>query len=432
LVEGFDIGIRTKHAVDSVTLEDVLVRGQRVVGFLNDGQCISLRQFRSFNNVPAYRNVAGASLTALIDAELTGFGGAAALPAIVNEAGLFARNIQTTGYQQAIHGRAGVAVDEFVSHEVLSLFPSAKKSLNLPIKETPVVPWDPVEQWTCVTNFGAPRPVTVTRLADGKKYDRTDWAPVLQQAIDSGATTIYFPVTTAEYGFYGPVRLRGNVRRIIGLENTLGKHVDSNDEKTNYDPKFRPVFILEDGAAPVVVFERFDTWYTAPRFEQRSKRTLLISSMSLYDLETQPGSGDVFLEDVRGKQVTVNQSALWGRQVNLEGWEEPRIKNDGGTVWILGYKTENDNTVLSGLNGSRSEIVGGFIYANKDKLPKKQMFLCRDSLLSFTVGEWVTKRNAPFDIIEETRGGETKRLLKKQAPPRGTGSMIPLYSNRPE
>jgi hypothetical protein len=368
---GFDIGVSTSHAVNSITFERLNLRNQRVVGFNNNGQCVSIRNLRSENSVPAYINVAGPSTTVIIDSEL--IGGSPDVPAIVNGAYLFARNIKTSGYASAIRndtgtrmGVEGADVREFVSHPILSVFPSPLKSLNLPIVETPEVPWDDHSKWANVTDFGPPGRVTLVRRRDGKKFEREDWTEALQKAIDSGASTVYFPYRKGGYGVHGTVRIRGNVSRIIGMETDSSMLVDSNHEKTDFQEEQRQVFVLEDGAPPVVMIERFNTWYAATRIEQRSKRTLVVSSMSTYDIVTEPGSGDVFLDDVRTKMIRVNQSRLFGRQINPEGWEEPRILNDGGQVWILGLKTENPSTICLTRNGGKTEIVGGFFYSNKN------------------------------------------------------------------
>jgi hypothetical protein len=434
-VRGFDTGIFSKHAVDSVTFEYVTLENQRVAGMVNDGQCVSFRGLTSRNAVPAYINKAGPSMTTLIDSELTWTGSGSGDAAVINEAGLFARNVKTSGYSTAIRNTAGTrdhaagpVVEEFVSHPILSNFPSPPRSLGLPIVETPDVPWDPVEKWVSVADFGPPKPVKLIRTTDKKDFDRTDWSEALQKAIDSGATTVYFPYSEQQYGLYGPVRIRGNVRRIIGCEATMGALVNSNQEKTDYQEELRPIFIVEDGTAPVVRLERFDSWYAAFRIEQRSKRTLVLSSFSIYDLETQPGSGDVFMEDMRCKQIVVNGSRLWGRQINPEGWEEPRILNDGGQVWILGLKTENPSTIASTRNGGKMEIVGGFFYSNKNAEQPIRMFHNDNSSFSFSGGGSKTKKGRAFDfIVEETRGEETRKLPRQQAYPRGEQSMIPLY-----
>lgn len=454
-VLGFDVGIRTKHAVDSVTLEDIRLEGQRSVGFLNDGQCISLRGFRSRNAVTAYKNAAGPSLTALLDAELIGTPGAETQPAILNAAGLFARNVTTSGYPLAVENRAGTKqnasgpqIVEFVSHETLTLFPGASHSLNLPVKETPQVPWEAPEKWVSVKKFGPPKTIELIPQKGGPRRQVADWSEPLQRAIDSGATTIYFPnqqggspgnvasedraaTQSAPYGFYRPVRLRGKVQRIIGCEADFAKLVSNNEVPTDYQPELRPVFILEDGDAPAVIVERFSSWFLPIRFEQRSSRSLVISSLSFYDLETQPGSGDVFLDDVRSKTIQVRGSKLWGRQVNIEGQNEPRLLCDGGDVWILGLKTENDATVGLVRNKGRMEIVGGFNYGNKNYINPKTLFVNEGSSLSLTTGGSVTKNGRPFDIlVRETRGDETRLLTHKQAPRRGPSTMIPLYVGR--
>jgi len=44
----------------------------------------------------------------------------------------------------------------------------------------------------------------------------TDWSQALQRAIDSGATTVFFPANGAAMPVLGTVHLRGNLRRLIG------------------------------------------------------------------------------------------------------------------------------------------------------------------------------------------------------------------------
>lgn len=453
-IEGFDVGVFMKHAVDSITFEHLTLIGQRRVGLLNEGQVVNIRGLVSRNSVPAIRNAAGASTLTLLDAEL--IGGDSSASAIENHANLFARNVRSEGYGRTIlntqgHGQSvdGSVVEEFASHEVLRLSDRVlPRSLNLPVVETPDVPWDPIEQWVNVEDFGPPEPITLrvappstvnplvepdvnpNRGQDGRMEKAENWAPVLQRAIDSGATTIYFPHRPANqvYGFFGPVHIRGNVRRIIGCEASLGHLVESNRERSRYDdPSLIPVLIVEDGSAPVVVIERFNTWYTAPRIEHRADRTLVIKSLSIYDLETFPGAGDTFLEDVRAKRITVNGTRLWARQLNTEGIEEPRNLVNGGTMWVLGLKTENDTTIAQVQNGGQLEVCGGFFYSNKDFVDDSFMFINRGGRLSATFGESVLPRvKRPFDILQEWHDGKPLVLPHGKGHRRGGGSMASL------
>ncbi len=438
VVEGFDVGVSVAHAVDSVTIEHMTLRNQRTVGIRNIGQVLNIRGLKSENEVPAIQ-LNGASLVTLLDSELTGKGEAQKGPAIINDAAIFARNVKTPGYALAIknnkgHGKdaTGNTVEEFVSHDVLSLFDSPKKSLNLPIKETPDIAWEPVEKWVSVAAFGPAEEVTLVRNGDGKKFKVGNWAPALQRAIDSGATTIYFPCDMNDYGLFGPIHLRNNVQRIIGLETTPYKMVASTHVKSMFPDEFTPTFILDEGTAPAVVIERFDTWYTPFDFTQNSQRSLVVHSLSFHGLQTKENGGDVFLEDLRAKQIVVKKGAhVWARQINPEGAEEPRVLVDGGNMWVLGLKTEDDNTIAIVDNGGKLEVAGGFIYANKDNLWPKQMFINRGGSLTATVGEWVTKRDSPFNILIQTRDGEERLMARKTIYGRGTGSLVPLLVSYP-
>lgn len=435
-VTGFDIGISTRFAVDSVTLEHITLEKQKLFGFVNDGQCVSIRGLRSTNAVPAFYNKKGSSLATLLDSTLNGTGATRTVPAIINEAALFARNVQSSGYAKALQNSGGegknldgMSLKEWASHPVLSLFPSPSRSLNLPIKETPDVPWDELDEWVSVRRF-APQEIEITD-DKGKKRKAIDWTNSVQQAIDAGKTTIYFP--TGDYPIYGTVRVRGKARRFIGLESSFGNRVGNC------------TFLIEDGAAPnthapVVRFERFDWIYSDVIIRHAAQSTLVASSIAGGKYETEAGHGDFFIEDVVG-DFRIRGGKVWARQLNIEGGYEKvpseargiyvpgydLLLNDGGALWILGLKTEGDGTLITAINGAKTEILGGFVYANKAYRPQKQWIVNKDSSLSFTLGEFVG-RKAPFDPVLEVREGQTRILPKGIAPGRGGGSLVVLYS----
>lgn len=472
VIEGFDVGIALRGGVNSATFERVTLRNQRSVGLRNSGQVISLRMLSSEGGVPVLENLGGGGVVTLLDSTFQGSGEAAQTPALINEGAMFVRNVKAPGFASLVRNTGGTGkgvdareVDEWVSHEVITLFPTQPRSLNLPIKDTPEIPFDPPADWANVTKFGPPRKVELTRAEDGKKFTVDCWTPALQKAIDSGATTVYFPLRSAvvagqrldvesdnnesppvaqakgggggpddknAYFLTGEIRVRGKVRRIIGCESDMGRIVNSNREKTIYGDNSVPKWIIEDGDGPVVI-ERFNTWYASFEFVQKSKRPLVVSSLSFYDLYTTPGSGDTFVEDVRAKHLGVHGSSLWGRQVNPEGWVEPRQENDGGNVWILGLKTETDATVHKVSNGGKTEIAGAFHYANKNEISPKQIYICDNASLSVTMGESKTAKGKVFDVvIRQILGGRTKEIRAEDAPKRAGCSMIPLFVGRHE
>jgi hypothetical protein len=527
-IEGFDVGIANSCPVDSVTFENLRLRGQRKLGIDIDSQVINIRKMESDLSVPVIRNY-GVAVTTVIESEFRGSGAASEVAAIDNEFVLFLRDVKATGYARLVDNKAGtrvgvaeLEVEEYTSHAPTVLFPSPPVSLRLPIKETPTVPWDDPATWTSILDFGPPKMVQLIREGDGKTHMAFDWSEALQKAIDSGATTIYFPNRGADqtsiptappqpdddeggggeseefpetpgeggdqiartpssdatveapveakpltakqkrkaqeaaaggavnsspdrvtvdgksvkvakgnsYGIYGTVYLRNKVRRIIGMEADLDRIVNNTEHRTAYQPELVPKFVLQDGEAPVVVVERFNTWYGAPEFHQASKRALLISSMSFFRVTSEPDSGDIFLHDVRAKHMhAAKGTSIWGRQVNPEGWQEPRILVDGGNYWVLGLKTETDATIGIVKNGGSAEVIGGFFYANKGKISPKTMWVNEESNLSFGYGSWKTKRGKAFDVVvRETRGGVTREVRHEDAIPRGEASALALYT----
>ena len=464
-VVGFDVGIYTAYVAAAQTLEHITLENQNVCGWVNDGQALAVRKLTSRNRATAFFNKTGSGMVTLLDSELKGEGDASAAAAIVNNAGLFARNVATPGYRLAIDSRQGpgqsvngTTITEYTSHPVLSQFASPTRSLNLPIEETPEVPWDDLKDWVSVAKF-PPKEVTLQKERKEKngavkkiEVKVLDWTDSIQQAIDSGASTVYFPRdngTKSRYEVLGTVHLRSKLRRLIGLENPFGT------EGTG-------VFQLDEGAAPAVIIERFDWNYTPLSIRAVAKRTLVISAIPGAHLEVAPG-GRAFIEDVVTKFKMGPGSQVWIRQFNTEYTNEkhansvqvetpeaaalikklngpapaPTVSqrslegfatatgtvNSGGKLWVLGIKTEGDGTLLTTLGGGKTEVLGGLIYANKNYYPEKKAFVVSDGALCFSFRELVT-RQQPFNMVAELRGGES-RVLKPNA---GPGGLFVLYT----
>lgn len=428
-VTGFDIGIYTAYATAFQALEHITLRNQRLYGWVNDGQTIAVRGLISDNEVTALWNKRGSGVVTLLDSRLNGYGEASELPAIINEQAMYVRNVTTSGYAMALDGSAGTGlnvdgelIDEFSSHGVQKLFASPDSMLNLPVEETPEVPWDDPEDWVSVIDFAS---------EEMTKDKKADWTEAVQAAIDSGATTVYFPhhsVSGVEYRVDGPIYIRNNVRRIIGME-------------TKFMARNPTEFILQDGAWPDVVVERFEWVYTPVIFRTESDRNLAIKALNCY-LDVGPG-GRVFLEDGVFHFKMAQNSKLWIRQFNTEYTHEPRHNilwsdsmdiadhpgnlNAGGDLWVLGTKLEGDGRLITTNNGGRSEILGGLIYANKASFEDKRAFVVEDGELSFCVGEWVA-RDQPFYMVEETRENVTRVREPRAWPRRGNGSLYTLFS----
>jgi hypothetical protein len=126
-----------------------------------------------------------------------------------------------------------------------------------------------------------------------------------------------------------------------------------------------------------------------------------------------PG-GECFIEDLPVSGLFLGPGEkCWARQYNPESPEANMVELDGGHLWILGLKTEGRARHIVARNGARVELLGGVSYQSWGKQPiDPPMFTVVDSDASFTFGfyHW----NEPFTtIVEETRGGVTKSLLRK-------------------
>lgn len=404
-VVGFRRGIATGHAVNSQTFEQITLSGQSQFGLDNEGQHLSIRGLVSGNAVPAVRSY-GAVL--LVDSALTGRGGAAKIPAVINYNGgrLFLRGVKTSGYQRAVAdldtpdwtaalrmeggdqpGSPGPVVAEYCSEAATSAFPSPPESLRIAVRETPVSAWEDPAKWAVVDAFGAD--------PDGK----ADSTAAIDKAMASGANTVFFP---GNYQTSAPIVVRGKVRRVVGISGFL-----------NYGKRDLLNFRIEDGDAPAVTIEHFG--HLGGGVEIATRRTVVLRSMETHTIKSTPAAegGELFLEDVVGNDFRFRKQRVWARQLNIEN-EGTHLTNDGGDVWVLGYKTERGGTLVHTLGGGRTEILGGFSYTTTaGKLAP--MLVNDDSSVWTFFGETCFNGDPFTTIIKETRRGATKVLGREQA-----------------
>lgn len=408
-VTGFQRGIATSHAVNSQTFEDIVLRGQKQLGFDNEGQTVSIHGLVSENDVPALRSY---GTLCLIEARITGSGSASNQPAVINYNGgrLLLRDVATHGYARALAdvrtpdwlaalrvqgedraGSLGPRIPEYCSEKSTSPFPSSETSLRLAIKATPSVAWDDLKNWANVDAFGAD---------PGSKSDST---AAFQQAIDSGASTLFIP---GSYKLSSTVVVRGRVRRLVGLGGQI-----------NYGINQHISFRIADGLSSEVTLEHLA--HVGGGMEVDTRRTVILRSISDSHIRfTERATGaEIFLEDVVTDALQLHGQKVWARQLNIEN-EGLHLENQGGSLWILGYKTERGGTLLSTRDGGRSEVLGGFSYTTTAG-GLAPMFVNRDSSVYAWFAE-VCFNGDPFKIlIQEVRAGESRSV------PRGKGGTIP-------
>lgn len=419
-VVGFDYGVRTNYAINSVTMQKITVRQQKKAGIFNRGQVLNLENFSSVNSVPAIINGnscqgidVGSTLT-LINANIKGSGNAKEIPAISSCGFIYARNVLSTGYQNVLSSNARGAVDklsgnniiEYSSHRVISEFPSAKQSLQLPIKQFPDLAWDDPKKWVSVVDFGA------------KPNDNKDDTAAFQKAIDSGASTVVVP-RNGEFTINGSLRIRGNVQRFMGTQGWINGTGE---------------IVADNGSQPTLIIQDFFIRYPKSKLKWRSvaNRTVVFRDIEHLNLESS-GTGDLFIDDavMAGVKFLNPKQSIWARQINPESPSIIGIVNKGAKLWILGLKTEHlGSTKIETTDGGFTELLGGHVYAN-GTFKLSPLFRIVNASASFAGVAEANFAGKGFQTwVEETRGNQTRELTRNNVPNRvsANGRVLVLYA----
>ncbi len=438
-IEGFDIGVWSLIGQYSMTFEDISLKGQKEFGIFNRGQALFIRGLKSENTVPAIRNTLPTTNIVVVDSQLTG--GAPTNIAIDSlEAepskrytfqkitpGVFLRNVSTSGYKQALAlNRDGKTIDvkgglvnEFSSIPAARLMSNAKTSLNLPVEDAPTVDLGDSANWVNLRDF---TPGTVT-IKD-KTYQ--DWSVALQAAVDTGAEVIYLP--RGDYNIFDTVELRGKIKAIMGMDSAL---------KTDlWTDKPGPALRIVENGQPALLIDRLtDNYGKALIFmELAAKKTLIIRNSIFGRFRNTVPGGKVFLYDVCGANYAFDNLSVWARQFNPEASPKREdsfnIRVKGGSLWVLGLKTEYGKTVIEATDGAKVEVLGGWHYHDGE-------VGYINSASQMTIAGLLTS-NGWFKeaLIREIRGSQTKDLQpaigKAEADNfnggyRQYGTLVPLY-----
>ena len=260
-----------------------------------------------------------------------------------------------------------------------------------------MIPQQPVTEWANVDSFGA------------DPTGSMDSAAAIQQAIDSGAKTTFLP---GSYRLTRTVIVRGVVSRIIGL----GGWLDYNSETS-------PDLRIEDGESPVVI-EQLTSINGG--MEINTNRTIVLKSVSDCDLKftDRCAGGDLFFEDFVTHDLHIERQNVWARQLNIEN-EGTHLINEGGKLWVLGYKTERGGTLLETRSSGSTEILGNFSYTTTAG-SLAPMFVTTNSRVFTFFGE-VCFSGDPFRVlIQETQNKQREEIQ------RGDGLTMPYRSGDPK
>ena len=227
-IYGFDYGMEFGHIQYGITMEYITLKNQRKAGIYNRKNVLSIRKLLSDNKVPAITGMETVSNVILIDSELKN--GDSKSAAITSQGNLIVRNTFIQGYGTAISSNEpggtikgkseGVKIEEYHSREPVTQFESTKRTLNLPIEETPTYHTADLSKWANINDYGT--------TANG------DDVIAIQKAINSGKEIIYFP--NDRYRISKPLIIRKNVKKLVGFEAFIEKTDNfQGDELIRFD-----------------------------------------------------------------------------------------------------------------------------------------------------------------------------------------------------
>ena len=409
-IDGFDYGIRVLPTRNFTVFENITIANQKKAGFFVANTITSIRKLKSNNFVQAVRIDGAPAHVVLVDSEL--FGGNPLDAAIFCPLGsLFARNIQTEGYGYSMQYTyieliEKPYIDEYVSEKVFTAFETKNISEPLNVKDTPEITLSQnPDDWACVNDFGV--------VGDGI----TDDSEAIQKALNSGKKFFYF-----QPGKY-LVNKSMYVPEWVEYINFMFCNFVAGENIKN--EKEHGVFILLGNKGTIALEDVF-TWekfHGYMRFiEHAGKRTLIMS-----DLHTQTAA--MYFNSVEGGTVYIENcgctlggdpyrdvpaysfkgQTVWARHLNPER-SFTEVLNDGGNVWIMGFKTESWGTAFKTINGGHTEVLGGTISIGHSKeLPAIVNHNSTVSVVASTNG--YTYRDIFPIAVEEKQNGET-RILK--------------------
>jgi hypothetical protein len=403
-VRGFDVGVDLRNSEYSITMEGISLWHQNQVAIRNSNQNLSILGMQSDNAVPAILNSGG--FVVLLNAVLSG--GSSANAAIQTDSTFYLRNVSSTGYATTLHDISkstpndipGTIAEYLVGTPQALISAPQATSLKLNIADTPSYSDSSLSNWTAF------HPAW---------YGDTS---TLQAVLNSGASTIYFPF--AAYFSYAEavVTVPDSVKRIVGFSSIM------NGSPEGPNGGGVRLVVNSNSSVPLII-EQFGYGL---KIEHVGQRPIAIKD-GLFKYVSSPGAGNLFLEDVElgsptgGPVVFQAGQQVWARQFNVEN-SGPKISNHGGSLWVLGIKTEQAGTVIDTRTGGQTEVLGGLLYPATAVPPTDAAFRSTDAQVSYMYTEAVHCPGCGYSIqVIETRGATTVHLRSDP----GAFYRLPLY-----
>ena len=401
-VNGFDRGIDCPFNGEiDPTFEYLTLKGQKIAGIEHDGGAMSLRKVlsdQSDPNVQAIRIDKGGSLTVIIDSELRNKSSDKAAIELTSDEGqaLVARNVTTSGYatgvikHTATVAQAGT-IEEYISSPVKTLATdSPAHTLNLPIEDSPIPPVIAPSDWAIVDDVSQ-----------------------LEEALTSGKAEIVLRKHT--FALTKDLEVPASVKVIDAWGARITKKALIVSEASA-----DPLFLLDGGLHTIVKAQRnVVANCTGGNLVNANDLPLTFYVNNVNDIAS-------------GNHFCPAGAKVFARSIDIEYANTEQIVCNGGTMWILGYKTENGkSSPFVCRNGGSLEILGG--YTNATAMPKdpdKLKPVITNDNSNVSASFQINLRDWPKVILEK-RGDNTLEATSSDFPKRGDSKnnyTVPLYA----
>jgi hypothetical protein len=457
IVDGFNVGIEltggheTSAALEYATLSHQRELAIRVGGGRHDG--LSARKLL-VSDAPVALTIGPAAQVVLLDSTLSSNHSDRPAVMLERDSHLLARNVNLSGYRGAVarQGRLELdtkLIDEYVSDKPIGLRrDEPARPLRLPIKDSPLVmPEQDLSKWASVDDFGA--------VGDGIADDTA----AIGRAMKSGKPVVYFP--KGSYVVNGTVDIPATVREVAFLWASVYRSKTNGPDGPGLfrvaEPSSQPLMLHETANAGGVlvdheadrplVLEDAIAWFHHVRSYAAGPDMLfpgpVAQDTSVWRLyrNTRPAGArkELFANSVlffaaggAGGSLAVENVTAWVRMGDNEHVPGAQFAFRRSDVWILGFKSENADTLFQVADRSRLEVFGG-TFLNWE--PKKgPAIIARDSRISAAFYLWST---VPETILlDETKGVTTSlpaarfpKLDANKSDGNANDVVIPLLTN---
>jgi hypothetical protein len=361
-VNGFPVGLDVANLQYALTLDNVMLNGQTVAGLRNSQNQIAANNLTATTAGPAIVNNNSDGEIVLAGATLhraKGYSGAM----ITNSGTIVFRNSNTVdGYQSfsgsnlprnVVNGMWSPAGFENGATGTFNTFTA--------ITNPPAAVNNPVANWVSVATYGAQPSAAFTDTSDNVQTV-TDAAAGIQAAMNSGASTIYFP--HGVYYISTPITIPATVQRIVGLDSSLHPTLY---ESWRTEGMFQ---ILANASTPLTIEQlRFDNSNdgTQLAIQVQSNRTLVLRDTMFpgtQALTRSSNGGPLYMEDVSaaGSNVTLAGSAEFtAKQFDFEQCGTCMYLSDVPAE-VVGFKEEGDTTEIAATDGTQVDVLGTLGY----------------------------------------------------------------------